>query len=681
MGVGVITVQMYRYSQEDLSTTDLGDAVAWPVKRADESGLLREGHKAPREEVLLPSWTPPSRAEVLKRLANEEEYDVLVIGGGATGCGVAMDCATRGLRVALVEREDFASGTSSRSTKLIHGGIRYLAQAFQKSIPPQSVFDVFANLRFDRAYLDVVSADLEERAFMIQSAPFMTRPIPMMIPIYRWWETPMMWVTGKLYDFMAGRSLTVPPSHLIPRSEALYQFPALKRETANGDQLRGALVVYDGQMNDTRMNLHVALTAVQSGAVAANHCSLDSLTFSGESKQEGVASGGARKVNGAVVVDRLTGTKITVRAKQVINATGVFADSVRRMAEPGARSIMLPGPGSHLVLPDYMSPASMGLVWFTADGRVLYLLPWEGSTIAGTTDKPGEVTFEPRASREEVRFILSECNRVLRTPMDESTIRSCWCGLRPLVRDPNADPSDTKAISRDHVVEVLSPSNLLTVAGGKWTTYRKMAQDAVDRALATNPSIRRADCLPCQTANTRLIGADRGGLVCHRDFDKVCISLREHYGMDKDIARHLCHNYGTRALQLADMAVAEPAGRVRSKAAGGNQWFWKRLASQHPQLEAEVIFAARHEYAETAVDVIARRTRFAFLDVKATLAVLPRVLDLMQAEKGWSSSRKEQERAAAVHFLKSMYLPTDDGGTGGSATSDSGSQLQQRLLY
>lgn len=343
-----------------------------------------------------------------------------------------------------------------------------------------------------------------------------------------------MWASGKLYDLIAGRRRTVPPSHIIPPSQALYEFPALRRADGGGRSLKGGLVLYDGQHNDCRMNLHIVLTAVQHGACAVNHCRLDALLMEGAGEGAGeadslVAGAGAPlppQVRGAVVVDTLTGRRVEVRARQVINAAGVFSDGVRHMADPAAPDIMVAGPGSHLVLPDYASPANMGLVWFTRDGRVLYLLPWEGSTIAGTTDRAGEVTFEPVASREEVAFILGECNRVLRDPVTPATVRAAWCGLRPLVRDPAAAPGDTKAISRDHVVEVL-PCGLLTIAGGKWTTYRRMAQDAVDRAVAVNPALAQRVQGPCVTQQTRLIGADRGGLVCHRNFDQVAIALRE----------------------------------------------------------------------------------------------------------------------------------------------------------
>ncbi|KAJ1623260.1 FAD dependent oxidoreductase-domain-containing protein [Pavlovales sp. CCMP2436] len=531
--------------------------------------------------VAVPKWTPPSRKE-MKETMKTQEFDVLVIGGGATGTGVAMDASTRGLKTALVEREDFASGTSSRSTKLIHGGIRYLAQAFQSKIPPNTLLDVFRHLRYNHEYMMIVSNDLAERAYMIESAPFMTHPIPMMVPLFKWWEVPMMYMTGKLYDLIAGNRRAVPPSHFIPRAEALFQFPSMKTKDAEGNNLKGCLVIYDGQQNDTRMNLCIALTAIQAGTQVQNHTEVLGLLTEGTFGQPDY------KVCGAKVRDMMTGEAYDVRAKSVINACGVFSDKVRKMADPSCKEIMVPAPGTHLILPDYCSPAETGMVWFTKDGRILYLLPWEGSTIAGTTDTVGEITFEPRATLAEIDFILGECNRMLRDPIDYSTVRAAWSGIRPLVRDPKADPSDTKKLSRDHVVDIVA-GNLVTIAGGKWTTYRKMAEDAVDKCIAVHPELKAAVQSKCITSTMQLVGADRGGEICDQNFDRVTITLREEFGLDKDTANHLRGNYGTRALQLALMARTEPQFTTKTN----GKVFYKRLHPKYPQLEAEVAFACR----------------------------------------------------------------------------------------
>ncbi len=308
-------------------------------------------------------WQPPPR-EALKQRLKKEEFDVLVIGGGATGTGVAMDAATRGLSVALVERDDFACGTSSRSTKLIHGGFRYLAQTFQRKLPPNSIADILLNLCYRHEYMKILNTDLYERAFMIDSAGFMTRPLPIMVPMYRWWEVPFFTIAGKMYDFIAGRRRTVPPSHYISAAEVKYQFPGIKETNKDGCTLKGALVFNEGQQNDTRMNVHIALTAAQYGACTTNHTAVEKLLTVG-----GAPGSADYKVVGATVRDTLTGETYDVRAKQVINASGIFADAVRKMADPGCKEIMVAGPGAHLVTPDYTSPTRMGFMWFTEGAR------------------------------------------------------------------------------------------------------------------------------------------------------------------------------------------------------------------------------------------------------------------------------------------------------------------------
>ncbi|KAG8458511.1 hypothetical protein KFE25_003046 [Diacronema lutheri] len=605
-----------------------------------------------------PSWQPPAREQMLERL-ERDEFDVLVIGGGATGAGVAMDAATRGLRVALIERGDYSSGTSSRSTKLIHGGLRYLAQAFQSKIPPRSILDLIIHLRFEPDYLRIVAADLAERAWMIQSAPFMTRALPMMVPLYRWWEVPLFWIVGTLYDLIAGAGRGVPPSRIVTVEEARFQVPLLRPEDPDGNRLVGGLVIYDGQQNDARMGLHIVLTAIQAGASCANYVQVEGLLdasgvpFAGDGSGDGGAIGGAR------VRDRRTGKTFHVRAKQVVNACGVFSDAVRQMAQPTAEPMMVPSYGTHVILPDYATSAQMGMVWFTKDGRVLYLLPWEGSAVAGTTDAPGEISFEPRSSDGEVDFILGECNRVVREPLRRDAVRSAWAGIRPLVRKPGAAAGDTKALSRDHVVERLgtAPDALVTIAGGKWTTYRKMAEDAVDVCVAHNPALSHAR--PCGTLERKLVGSDETGEICDGSFDRLIVTLRDDVGVEADVARHLKFNYGTRALQLVEMARAEPHRFCADDRSGGRARL-RRLHAQFPHVDAEVAFACRFEFAQTPSDVLAQRTRLCFLDADAALSVLPRVVEIMAEEKGWTEAHAAQEAEQARVFLEAtMRAPRD----------------------
>ncbi|NXU87858.1 GPDM protein, partial [Xiphorhynchus elegans] len=329
----------------------------------------------------------PSREQQILALQTVGEFDVIVIGGGATGCGCALDAATRGLKTALLERYDFSSGTSSRSTKLIHGGVRYLQKAIMK---------------LDFEQYRMVKEALEERAHLLQSAPHLSAPLPIMLPIYKWWQLPYYWIGIKLYDLVAG-SQCLKSSYVLTKARALELFPMLRK-----DKLVGAIVYYDGQHNDARMNLAIALTAARYGAATANYAEVCHLL-----KSTDPASGRPR-VCGVRCRDVLTGKEFDVRAKCVINATGPFTDSVRKMDDEEVPNICQPSAGVHIVMPGYYSPDNMGLLDpATSDGRVIFFLPWEKMTIAGTTDSPTDVTSHPIPTEEDINFILSEVRNYL----------------------------------------------------------------------------------------------------------------------------------------------------------------------------------------------------------------------------------------------------------------------------
>lgn len=564
--------------------------------------------------VITPYEVPP-RAAQLARL-KKEHFDVLVIGAGATGSGCALDAATRGLNTAVVDAADFAAGTSGRSTKLIHGGIRYLETAFMK---------------FDYAAFKLVFEALEERSFFLSAAPYMNRPLPIMIPIYNWWEVPYMWAGAKMYDVVAGSKRFVPSSYYINAEEAMFQFPMLRKEG-----LKGAVVYYDGQMNDTRMNVSLALTASQNGAAVCNYV-----------KVEHLLKDAAGKVRGAHVKDTLTGEEWDVTASAVVNATGPFTDGIRLMDDPTKEKIVVPAAGVHTVLPDHFSPNRMGLIVpKTTDGRVLFFLPWENGTLAGTTDSESEITMLPSPTKQEVDFIIDEANRYLSQEVTRADVKSAWSGIRPLVKDPRHNDGTTSKISREHVVEV-SDSHLVTIAGGKWTTYRRMAQDAIDALVAAVPEVQRK-AAPCKTRDVGIIGADRIGEVCNKKFDTITVTLRESYHLDKDISEHLMRNYGTRALQIAEI---EREGFLDRKPSDHP----RRLHPKYPYLEAEVVFAVRQEYAEKATDVIGRRMRLAFIDSAATAQLVPRVVSMMGDLHGWSKTRREQETNECLEYLATMH--------------------------
>ncbi|KAJ5369592.1 Glycerol-3-phosphate dehydrogenase [Penicillium cosmopolitanum] len=558
----------------------------------------------------------------LKKSQKEEEepYDLLVIGAGATGSGIALDAATRGLKVAMVERDDFSSGTSSKSTKLVHGGVRYLEKAFWE---------------LDYNQYALVKEALRERRWFLNTAPHLSSWLPIMVPLQKWWQAPYFWAGCKAYDLLAG-SEGIESSYFLTKSKAIDSFPMLKREN-----VLGAMVYYDGAHNDSRMNVSLAMTAALYGSTVVNHMEVTGLTKDADGK-----------LCGAVMKDVIPGKdgkesgEFKIRAKGIINATGPFCDSIRKMDEPDTKEIVAPSSGVHIILPGYYSPSNMGLIDpSTSDGRVIFFLPWQGNTIAGTTDAPTEITANPEPSEEDINWILKEIRGYLASDInvERGDVLAAWSGIRPLVRDPNK--SSSQALVRNHLVSV-SSSGLLTCAGGKWTTYRQMAEEAVDEAIsAFKLKPRSLTNIPdisgvggsglvadgatlngsCQTHQVRLIGA-------HGFSKTLFINLIQHFGLETDVAKHLTESYGDRAWQVAALS-----------------------APTHERFP--VRYAVRHEYAQTAVDVIARRTRLAFLNAEAALEALPQVIDLMGDELNWTPSRKDVEWKDSLKYLASMGLP------------------------
>ncbi|XP_001599125.1 glycerol-3-phosphate dehydrogenase, mitochondrial isoform X1 [Nasonia vitripennis] len=545
----------------------------------------------------------PTREDQVKALKSGDTYDVLIIGGGATGAGCALDACTRGLKTALIEGDDFASGTSSRSTKLIHGGVRYL----QKAI-----------MQLDIEQYRMVKEALHERAAMIHNAPHLAHPLPIMLPVYTWWQIPYYWFGIKMYDIVAG-SKTVKSSYYLSRQNALELFPMLK-----GDKLTGAIVYYDGQQDDARMNLAVALTASRHGATVVNHVSVLNLL-------KGLDRDGKRVLTGARVKDELTGEQWDVKARAIINATGPFTDSIRKMDDQSVPEICCPSSGVHIVLPGYYSPDQMGLLDpSTSDGRVIFFLPWQKHTIAGTTDLPCNITHNPKPTEDEIMFILQEVKNYLNPDVEvrRGDVLSAWSGIRPLVSDPNKP--NTQSLARNHIVHI-SPSNLITIAGGKWTTYRAMAQETIDAA------IKACDLKPersCQTDGLHLEGAQ--GFT-----PTMYIRLVQDFGLECEVAQHLAKAYGDRAFAVAKMAALT-----------GKRWpiIGKKLHPEFPYIDAEIRYGCR-EYARTAIDMIARRLRLAFLNVQAAQEALPMIVDIMAEELKWSEDEKKKQLKAATEFI------------------------------
>jgi glycerol-3-phosphate dehydrogenase len=524
------------------------------------------------------------REQQLQKLKEDRVFDLLVVGGGATGCGVALDAASRGLQVALIEKNDFAEGTSSRSTKLVHGGVRYLEIAVTK---------------LDRVQYNLVKDGLRERYNLLQNAPHLSNRLALVTPLYRWIDIPYVFSGLKLYDLLAGKR-NIGHSRLLSRREALRRFPTLK---AKG--LKAGVLYYDGQFHDARMALSLALTAERQGAVVANH-----VAVSGLIKIEG-------KIVGAQLTDSLNGESWMVRSRGVINATGPFADQLRLMDNPAASRMLSASSGIHIVLDKRFAPPDTGLmIPETEDGRVLFVLPWEDHALVGTTDEPAVIIEHPRPLDTEIAYLLRHVKRYFNLQVETTDIKAVWSGLRPLVSDPKA--ADTAHLARDHVIEV-SRDGLLTIAGGKWTTYRLMAEDTVDHALE---QFNLAAPQPlCQTEKLPLLGG--GAYVA-----KGALVLVEKYHLPADVAAYLNRNYGDQAEQVATLAVAGHG---------------TRLVENHPFLEAEVLHAVRLELAERVIDVLARRMPLALLDTGAARQAAPRVLALMAEEFGWDRERREVE--------------------------------------
>lgn len=585
-----------------LSINDRGGPTLDVVRRkiADSNGIVPS--RAVQESALIGS----SAANPL---------DILVIGGGATGCGVALDATTRGLRVGLVERDDFSSGTSSRSTKLIHGGVRYLEKA------------VFS---FDYGQLKLVFHALEERKQVIENAPHLCHALPCMTPCFDWFEVVYYWAGLKLYDLVAGPRL-LHLSRYYSAQESVGLFPTLTRK-GKDRSLKGTVVYYDGQMNDSRLNVGLACTAALAGAAVLNHAEVISF----------IKDEGTERIIGARIRDNLSGKEFDTYAKVVVNAGGPFCDSIRKLADKDAQTMICPSSGVHIVLPDYYSPEGMGLIVpKTKDGRVVFMLPWLGRTVAGTTDSNTSITMLPEPHEDEIQFILDAICDYLNVKVRRSDVLSAWSGIRPLAMDPKA--KNTESISRDHVVCEDYPG-LVTITGGKWTTYRSMAEDAVDVAIksgklsSTNGSV---------TKNLQLVGGEGWDPASFTVLAQQYIRMKKSHGgkvvpgvMDTAAAKHLSHAYGTLAQRVATIAQNENLG--------------KRLAHGYPFLEAEVAYCARNEYCESAIDFIARRSRLAFLDTDAASRALPRIIDILAIEHNWDKSRRKQELQQAKDFLETF---------------------------
>lgn len=514
------------------------------------------------------------RELILKKI-QKTKWDIVIIGGGATGLGCAVDSASRGYKTLLLEQVDFSKGTSSRSTKLVHGGVRYLQQG-----------DV-----------SLVFEALKERGLMFKNAPHLVTNQSFIIPTYEWWGGPFYTVGLKVYDLMAGK-LGLGPSKHLSREEAIEALPTVEQQG-----LKGGVIYHDGQFDDSRMAITLAHTAADYGATVLNYCKVTQLLKDGE------------LINGVIAVNQETGEEMEIKSKVVINATGVFADEVIQMDEPGKPDMITPSQGIHLILDKSFLPNTHAImVPHTSDGRVMFAVPWHNHVVVGTTDTLIENhSLEPAALESEVDFVLETAGKYLVKQPTRADVLSVFAGLRPLAK-PEGGKKATKEISRGHKI-LISISGLITIIGGKWTTYRRMAEDTIEKAIMLGGLPERE----CITQHLPVHGY-------RMDLDPISDPLAP-YGLDKEEI----------------IALSEEEN-------GWEGWLSEKLQIR----KSQVAWAVRKEWARTVEDVLARRTRALFLDARESIRIAPVVAALIAKElkkdREWEKQQLEQYTAVAKNY-------------------------------
>lgn len=530
-----------------------------------------------------------ARAE--ERTLQCSPWDMLVIGGGATGVGIAVDAASRGYAVCLLEQADFGKGTSSRSTKLVHGGVRYLKQG----------------------NVALVSEALQERALLLANAPHVVRDLPFIIPCPNQWQA-FFYGTGlKVYDLLAGKN-NLSVSRRLSRAQVIERIPTL-----DARQCTAGILYYDGQFDDARLLINLAQTATGQGACLINYA-----------RVTGLIKTAARVVTGVRWTDSETGVEHESHARVVINATGPFCDDVRHMDDAGAKPMVAASQGIHLVLPKHFLPGDTAImVPKTSDGRVVFLIPWHDRVVLGTTDTAiSTVPLEPTPQPDEIEFLLSTVAEYLHTPPRRSDVLSIFTGIRPLVvANPGAR---TSRLPRDHTINI-SPHRLVTITGGKWTTYRKMAEDCVNRAAELAQLEQRTS----RTRNLRIAGAPDPTVM------NASVTASRQAAGDEPVILPFSV-YGSHEAALKAMGETVASGNLR-------------LDERVSVTPAQILWGVRQEMARTVEDVLARRTRALFLDARAACAIAPSVAQIMAVELEkdgqWQANQLASFLQTAQHFL------------------------------
>ncbi|KAH9386606.1 glycerol-3-phosphate dehydrogenase [Nematocida major] len=558
------------------------------LKKEDERKYIRKYNK----KVPL-SWMPESRGETIKK-AQEQKYDMVIIGGGSAGAGCLLDAATRGYSVLLLERGDFSSGTSSKSTKLIHGGIRYLEKAIKE---------------LDYRQLSLVVEGLRERRSFLNLAPYLTREVGILLPIRHKVTVPYFWLGTKVYDWLSG-GLGIQKSYFINKNQVKRAVPAIDYR-----KIAGGMVYFDGQMDDSRVNTMLVETGVYYGGHALNYAEVAELT-----KENG-------KIVGLSFKDRETGKVHAVRCSGVINATGPYSDGIRLLDNPQAKRIIAPSAGIHLVVPKSYTGKFGMLNPNTKNGSVLFLIPWHGFSILGTTDSSVRGLKTPLATESDVKYLVGEMGEFVDRSLvpKAKNILSAWGGIRPLAMDPSAG-KDSTCIVRSHLIEQ-SESGLVTIAGGKWTSYREMAEETVTEAA----KIFSLPGRECVTKYVRVIGS-------HGYTRNLSTEIEKEFGLPQDVAAHLVSTYGDRARKVCLYANGD----------------YRKIDPKHPYLMAEIPYTIDHEHVRKISDYIGRRSMFAYFNVRHAHASVMGISKEFASYMKWTSPQKASAEKEAYEYFDTM---------------------------
>ncbi len=520
------------------------------------------------------------------------QYDLIIIGGGATGSGIALDATLRGLKTMLVEQNDFAEGTSSRSTKLVHGGVRYLEDAVK---------------HLDKGQFDLVKEGLKERYRVLKNAPHLAHKISLFTPLYHWYEVPYIYAGLALYDIISGK-YRIGKSAVVSKKNALLSNPSLK---AKG--LKAAVKYYDGAFNDARMTIALLQSAEEKGASLRNYTKVEKFIYEKD------------KIIGVEVYNKIDEKYEKLYAKSIINATGVFADNIRKLAQPNIKKIMRPSSGIHIILDKKYLPLNNGLmIPKTKDGRVLFILPYLGKCLVGTTDNEATVEEHPKVLKSDIDYLINHINNYFDLKVKREDILSSFCGLRPLV-DINPDESSAKLI-REHIIEELD-CGLVSIVGGKLTTYRSMSEGVVDYILKKE-YFKNID-KKCLTYDYKVIGS-------RKDLSTIKTKL-ETFLNDKFLINRLVSFYGDRAEEIIKIAKKENA--------------IEKIDEKYDIIKAELIYTIRYEYVRKPMDFIERRTSVALIDKANAKKILDKILDILKNELSWNEAKYVNEKKEALELL------------------------------